>query len=104
MSWRWKAKKWQAATLNEELTAQLTALKNLDQSLEERFYKDLEFVTGGMCGMLGVGTDQMIIYMIRKVAEGLARYMDDLAEEVKQRGVVIAYVSRHKSKEFALEV
>ncbi|HEX6595173.1 MAG TPA: phospho-sugar mutase [Bacillota bacterium] len=104
MSWKLKAKKWQEAMLNDEMIERLNDLCNDEKALEECFYTDLQFGTGGMRGILGVGTNRMNIYMVRKVAEGLARFMNELGEEVKRRGVVIAYDSRHKSKEFALEV
>ncbi|PGV53585.1 phosphoglucomutase [Bacillus sp. AFS037270] len=72
--------------------------------LEDSFYKHLEFGTGGMRGELGPGTNRLNTYTIRRAAEGLAKYIVEQGEEVKQRGVVIAYDSRHKSPEFALEV
>jgi phosphoglucomutase len=74
-----------------------------DISLEDAFYKNLEFGTGGMRGELGPGTNRMNIYTIRKASEGLARYIEQHGEVAKIRGVVIAYDSRHKSPEFAIE-
>nr|WP_208404557.1 phospho-sugar mutase [Saccharococcus thermophilus] len=71
--------------------------------LEDSFYKDLEFGTGGMRGEIGPGTNRMNIYTVRKASEGLARYIESFGEEAKKRGVVIAYDSRHKSREFAME-
>jgi phosphomannomutase len=57
-----------------------------------------------MRGELGLGTNRLNIYTIRRAAEGLAQYISEQGEEAKQRGVVIAYDSRHQSPEFALEV
>jgi phosphoglucomutase len=74
-----------------------------DISLEDAFYKNLEFGTGGMRGELGPGINRMNIYTVRKASEGLARYIEKHGEEAKSRGVVIAYDSRHKSPEFAIE-
>jgi phosphoglucomutase len=79
-------------------------LQHNEKALEDSFYKNLEFGTGGMRGEIGPGTNRMNIYTVRKAAEGLARYIVEQGEEAKERGVVIAYDSRHKSPEFALEV
>jgi len=57
-----------------------------------------------MRGELGPGTNRLNVYMVRKATEGLARYIDESEEEAKKKGVVVAYDSRHKSPEFALEV
>src|SRR5690606_36347097 len=67
------------------------------------FYKHLEFGTGGMRGIIGPGTNRMNIYTVRKAAGGLARYIEEQGHIAKSRGVVIAYDSRHKSKDFAME-
>ncbi|WP_205623377.1 phospho-sugar mutase [Desulfosporosinus sp. HMP52] len=80
-------------------------LKNITdpQEIEERFYTDLEFGTGGLRGIIGAGTNRMNKYVIRKVTQGLAECVCDLGEEGMKRGVVIAYDSRRFSPEFALE-
>ncbi|MCD2486572.1 phospho-sugar mutase, partial [Staphylococcus aureus] len=70
---------------------------------EDCFYKDLEFGTGGMRGEIGAGTNRMNIYTVRKASAGVAAYISKQGEEAKKRGVVIAYDSRHKSPEFAME-
>jgi len=74
------------------------------EALEDCFYKNLEFGTGGMRGEIGPGTNRLNIYTVRKATEGLARFIEENGDEAKERGVVIAYDSRHKSPEFALEV
>src|SRR5699024_4924424 len=73
------------------------------EQLEDSFYKDLEFGTGGMRGIIGPGTNRMNVYTVRKAAEGLARYIEENGEEAKTRGVAIAYDSRNQSAEFAME-
>ncbi|WP_372586563.1 phospho-sugar mutase [Priestia megaterium] len=79
-------------------------MKENEKEAEDAFYKNLEFGTGGMRGELGPGTNRLNVYMVRKATEGLACYIDESGEEAKQKGVVVAYDSRHKSPEFALEV
>ncbi len=80
-------------------------LKNITdlKEIEDRFYTDLEFGTGGLRGILGAGTNRMNKYVIRKVTQGLADYILKHSSEGKQKGVVIAYDSRKFSREFALE-
>ncbi|MGG3560188.1 phospho-sugar mutase [Neobacillus rhizosphaerae] len=104
MNWKTVAKSWiEFEGLDAELQAQLEEWKNDDKQLEEAFYKNLEFGTGGMRGEIGAGTNRMNIYTVRKASAGLAKYIEEQGLEAKQRGVVIAYDSRHKSPEFALE-
>lgn len=79
-------------------------MKESEEEVEDAFYKNLEFGTGGMRGELGPGTNRLNLYMVRKATEGLACYIEENGEKAKQKGVVVAYDSRHKSAEFALEV
>lgn len=105
MSWKEIADKWlNNESLDGDLKEQLYKLKEDEKSLEELFYKNLEFGTGGMRGEIGPGTNRMNIYTIRKSSEGLAQYLLSQGEESAKRGVVISYDSRHMSPEFALEV
>ena len=105
MSWKEIADKWlNNESLDGDLKEQLYKLKEDEKSLEELFYKNLEFGTGGMRGEIGPGTNRMNIYTIRKASEGLAQYLLSQGEESAKRGVVISYDSRHMSPEFALEV
>ncbi|MFY4774120.1 phospho-sugar mutase [Metabacillus sp. RGM 3146] len=104
MSWktnyeRWKNKK----DIDSELLGLLAEHEHDDKFLEELFYKNLEFGTGGMRGEIGPGINRMNLYTVRKASEGLARYIESHGEEAKKRGVAIAYDSRHKSPEFAME-
>lgn len=80
-------------------------LKNISdpKEIEDRFYTDLEFGTGGLRGLIGAGTNRMNKYVIRKVTLGLAEYIINDSPEGQERGVVIAYDSRRFSREFALE-
>ncbi|KZB91145.1 phosphoglucomutase [Bacillus sp. VT 712] len=103
--WQEQLTKWLTfEQLDSELKGLLNKMKENEKAAEDAFYKNLEFGTGGMRGELGPGTNRLNIYMVRKATEGLARYIDENGESAKKRGVVVAYDSRHKSPEFALEV
>jgi phosphoglucomutase len=93
--------KWKAAQLPSYLTEELTQYN--ESQLEDCFYQALTFGTGGMRGELGVGINRMNIYTIRKAAYGLAKHVTLSGEKAKAQGVVIAYDTRHFSKEFAIE-
>jgi phosphoglucomutase len=104
MVWKQKASRWQQFEgLEKDLREQLTQIQHDEKALEEAFYKNLEFGTGGMRGEIGVGTNRMNTYTVRKASAGLAAYIESAGENAKKRGVAIAYDSRHKSKEFSLE-
>lgn len=104
MYWKKNAKSWlEFEGLDAELQSQLKELMNDEKQLEDAFYKNLEFGTGGMRGEIGVGTNRMNLYTVRKASAGLAAYIENHGIEAKQRGVVIAFDSRHKSPEFAME-
>ncbi|WAA09293.1 phospho-sugar mutase [Fervidibacillus albus] len=104
MSWKTTANKWlHFQDLDEQLKQQLAELKDDESSLEELFYKNLEFGTGGMRGEIGPGTNRMNVYTVRKASTGLARYLMSKGEDFAKKGIVIAYDSRHMSPEFALE-
>ncbi|TYS07394.1 phosphoglucomutase [Bacillus subtilis] len=104
MTWRKSYERWkQTEHLDPELKERLTELEGNEQALEDCFYKNLEFGTGGMRGEIGAGTNRMNIYTVRKASAGFAAYIAQQGEEAKKRGVVIAYDSRHKSPEFAME-
>ena len=103
MTWKIIYERWKEAQLDEELRSHLQQLEKDEKLLEDCFYKTLEFGTGGMRGEIGPGTNRMNIYTVRKASAGLARYIESFGEEAKKRGVVIAYDSRHKSQQFAME-
>ncbi len=89
--------------LEKEIMDELELIKDQTQEIEERFYKDLEFGTGGLRGIIGAGTNRMNIYTIRKLTLALANYIISQGELAIKKGVVIAYDSRKYSKEFAEE-
>ncbi|MGG0175241.1 phospho-sugar mutase [Gottfriedia acidiceleris] len=104
MNYKSQFKKWyEHPTMDDELKTQLEQMKSNEKLIEDSFYKNLEFGTGGMRGELGAGTNRLNIYTVRKASEGLARFIEQQGEESKGQGVVIAYDSRHKSPEFAME-
>ena len=84
------------ATKNE-----LLAIRNNEKEIEDRFYKDLEFGTGGLRGVIGAGTNRMNFYTGRKATQGLANYI--IENNAQAKGVAISYDSRHFSPEFADE-
>ena len=87
--------------LDAALRVQLEAMS--DEEKDDAFYKSLEFGTAGMRGVMGPGTNRMNIYTIRKANVGFAKYLLENVENAKNRGVAIAYDSRHFSPEFAIE-
>lgn len=105
MNWKQEFSRWLSyAELDAELKEQLENMKQDEKKIEDSFYKNLEFGTGGMRGELGAGTNRLNVYTVRKATQGLAKFIEKLGEEAKKRGVVVAYDSRHKSPEFAMEV
>ena len=86
---------------DEDTKKELLAIRNDEKEIEDRFYKELEFGTGGLRGVIGAGTNRMNIYTVRKATQGLAN--DILKQGGKEKGVAIAYDSRRKSPEFADE-
>lgn len=88
--------------IDDETKEQLKQIKDKSK-IEDMFYTDLEFGTGGLRGILGPGTNRMNIYVVRKASQGLASYIKKIGAGCCHRGVVIAYDSRHQSREFAME-
>lgn len=79
-------------------------LRKMDEKTkEDAFYTSLEFGTAGMRGLIGAGTNRINIYVVRQATEGLARLIESKGQEAKERGVAIAYDSRHFSQEFAFD-
>jgi len=81
--------------------AELAAISGDEKEIEDRFYKELEFGTGGLRGVIGAGTNRINIYTVRKATQGLANYI--LKQGTQEKGVAIAYDSRFMSPEFADE-
>ncbi|KRK25910.1 phosphoglucomutase [Lactiplantibacillus pentosus DSM 20314] len=104
VSWQDTYNTWKnQATLETSLKQELTAMAGDDSALEDAFYEPMEFGTAGMRGVLGPGINRMNIYTVRQATEGLARFMDTLPADVKERGVAISFDSRHHSEDFAHE-
>ncbi|MEC1560749.1 phospho-sugar mutase [Bacillus haynesii] len=104
MSWRTSYERWKnKENLDSELKSLLLEAEGNEKELEDCFYKKLEFGTAGMRGEIGPGPNRMNVYTVRKASSGLAAYIGANGEEAKKHGVVIAYDSRHKSPEFAME-
>ena len=97
-----KYKQWTTDSYFDEATKKELLALNLDDiEVKDRFYKDLEFGTGGLRGVLGAGSNRINIYTVRKATQGLANYI--LKESGADKGVAIAYDSRRMSREFADE-
>ncbi|WP_144703090.1 phospho-sugar mutase [Fictibacillus phosphorivorans] len=104
MSWETTYEKWIGKEeLEQPLKTALEEIKENRTALEDCFYKNLEFGTGGMRGEIGPGTNRMNTYTVRKASLGLAHFIEQQGEKAKKRGVAIAYDSRHQSPEFAME-
>ncbi|MBQ3219120.1 MAG: phospho-sugar mutase [Clostridia bacterium] len=95
-------KNWVASKLlsNDELK-ELASISDNDKEIEYRFGKDLEFGTAGMRGFIGLGTNMMNVYTVKRATQGLCEYIKTLGERAKRQGVVISYDTRRMSYEFA---
>ena len=98
-------KKWISSDYFDKKTKEeLLNIENDEKEIEDRFYKNLEFGTGGLRGIIGAGCNRINIYTVRRATLGLANYIiKKNKEEGKNKGVVIAYDSRYMSKEFCQE-
>lgn len=104
MSYQKNVEKWLAfEDLESELKDQLSSMSKDEKRVEDAFYKDLEFGTGGMRGEIGAGTNRINTYTVRKASQGVADYVKAAGLEAMKKGIVIAYDSRRKSPEFAKE-
>lgn len=90
-----------SSAFDDNTKQELINIKGNEEEIKDRFYKDLEFGTAGLRGVIGAGTNRMNIYTVRKATQGLANFI--LSKSVQDKGVVIAYDSRHMSKEFSDE-
>lgn len=93
----------QSEYFDDATKKELEQIGNNPEEIEERFYKDLEFGTGGLRGIIGAGTNRINIYTIRKSSQGLSNYLVKNIKDARERGVAIAYDCRRMSPEFALE-
>jgi len=90
-----------SAAVDDKTKSELDGLD--EKEIQERFYKNLEFGTGGLRGILGAGTNRMNVYTVRKATQGLADFINSSGEEAANRGVVISFDSRINSDVFAKE-
>lgn len=86
-------------SFDEETKKELLSIQNNEAEIQDRFYKDLEFGTAGLRGVIGAGTNRMNIYTVGKATQGLANFI--IKQNGQKKGVAIAYDSRHMSKEFS---
>ncbi len=99
---REKAQKWLTPDFDEETRKQVRYLmENNENELIDSFYRDLEFGTGGLRGIMGVGTNRMNIYVLGMATQGLSNYLKKEFAKLKKIGVVVAHDSRNNSRHFA---
>ena len=95
-------KKWcESPDFDEETKKELLEIKDDEKEIEDRFYKELEFGTAGLRGVIGAGTNRMNKYTVGKATQGLANYI--IEQGTQDKGVAISYDSRRMSKEFSLQ-
>ena len=95
-------KKWcESPEFDEETKKELLEIKDDEKEIEDRFYKELEFGTAGLRGVIGAGTNRMNKYTVGKATQGLANYI--LEQGTQDKGVAISYDSRRMSKEFSTQ-
>ncbi len=93
----------ESPVVDSETKEELLSIKNDDREIKERFYKDLEFGTAGLRGIIAAGSNRMNIYTVRKATQGLCEDIINCGKDAVKAGVVIAYDCRHKSALFAME-
>ena len=102
MNYKEEYQKWCTDSYFDEATkAELKAIEGDENEIQDRFYRQLEFGTGGLRGVIGAGTNRMNIYTVRQATQGLANYIT--SQNGQEKGVAIAYDSRIMSPEFADE-
>ncbi len=104
MSYNEQYKKWiNSDAIDVEDKLRLNEIQDNHEAIKDAFYQNLAFGTAGLRGVLGIGTNRMNKYVVRRATQGIANYISKHGEELKSRGVVIGYDSRHFSPEFAME-
>lgn len=104
MNYKENYEKWlNSSALSEKDKAELKSIADNDKEIEERFYRELEFGTAGMRGILGIGTNRMNIYNVRRASKGVADYVNSRGADAARAGVLIGYDTRNFSREFAEE-
>lgn len=89
--------------LSDEDKAELASIAGNEKEIEERFYRELEFGTAGMRGIIGIGTNRINIYNVRRASQGVAKYVNSRGADAAKAGVLIGYDTRHFSRKFAEE-
>ena len=96
--------RWLSSDAVDEATkAELKSISDNEKEIEERFYRELEFGTAGMRGIIGAGTNRMNVYNVRRASMGVAKYVNDEGAEAAKAGVLIGYDTRQCSRLFADE-
>ena len=90
-----------SSDFDDETKKELLSIKDDEEEIEDRFYKELEFGTAGLRGIIGAGTNRMNKYTVGKATQGLANYI--LKQGTQDKGVAISYDSRKMSKEFSMQ-
>ena len=102
MSYKEEYKKWcEDPSFDEETKKELISIKDDEEEIKDRFYKELEFGTAGLRGVIGMGTNRMNKYTVGKATQGLANYI--LEQGTQDMGVAISYDSRRMSDEFSVQ-
>ena len=105
MEFKLRYQRWLDSPIIDEVTKEeLRSISGNEKEIEERFYKNLEFGTGGLRGVIGAGTNRMNLYTVGMATQGFANYIKEQGKDAMNRGVVIAYDSRRMSREFAERV
>ena len=89
--------------VDDDTKAELKSIENNEKEIEERFYRELEFGTAGMRGIIGAGTNRINIYNVRRASQGVAKYVLSNGEDAAKAGVLIGYDTRNFSRTFAEE-
>ena len=92
-----------ADATDNDTKKELESIKDNEKEIEERFYRDLEFGTAGMRGILGAGTNRMNVYTVRKASQGVATHINSIGKDAAEKGVLIGYDTRNFSRVFAEE-
>lgn len=105
MDYKKEYKAWiDSSYFDENTKNELLSIENNEKEIQERFYKNLEFGTGGLRGIIGAGTNRINIYTIRRATLGVCNYIEKaMGQAGKDKGVVIAHDSRNMSREFCIE-
>ena len=102
--YRERYERWLSSEAVDEATKEeLRAIASDEKEIQERFYKDLEFGTAGLRGVIEAGANRMNVYTVRRASQGLANYFLLQDPQAREKGVAIAYDSRHQSDVFARE-